>query len=160
MAKKREKELEAPKWLYWELERYGIAVADAMSRDAVHAVLADLKRGKSPATVAELHRLKGWTPVPPSKGQIDFLKSLGLPWRRPRNKRQAGLILDARLAPLKLYKRLYAEVCRALTEEQLDAIGRDIAIVLDVLPSKESGPLVEAGRVRRREIAKPFGEPF
>jgi hypothetical protein len=155
MAKARrrfsEEQREAGKWLYLACQSYGLDV-EFMSAAKAHTVLDCLKRGDSVEKVAADNGLTGWKFVPPSDAQLSFMVKLRLPHRRAKCKRQAGLILDAHLKPLKLFNRLVRQIDKCASAADLDAVGRDVKLIAGVLPDDHFEPLCEAGKLRRRAI--------
>ena len=114
--------------------------------------LRRLKHGESPKAVAETCGITKFKTVGPSPGQLWKLESEGLPWRRPNNRREATLLIDAKLKPLLWYRRRLREIDKATNRPDLDAVGRDLVLVRDVLPPQHFSALCEAGKKRRIEI--------
>lgn len=142
---------EAGRYLYLAISQYGLEV-EYLTKPTAFGILRRLKLGMRPDQAAREMGLLSWELVGPSGGQIGYMKKLELPWQRARNKREAGLLLDAALEPLKTYRKLLREIDKATSAEALDSVGRDVRLVADVLPADHVEPLVEEGRKRRQEI--------
>ncbi len=142
---------EAGRWMYQTLATYGVD-AEYLTKTMAFGMLRRLKAGQTPEEAALEMKLAKWTRVWPSSGQIGYMKALGLPHHRAKCKRQAGLILDAHLEPLKTYRKLYRQIDKTRTPTELDEIGRDVGLVLDVLPEDFREPLMDAGRRKRGEV--------
>ena len=142
---------EAAGWQYGAIRSYGLEV-EYLERKQAYAVLGELKRNVPVENVARGHELRRWQKVGPTKGQVGYMESLGLPWKRARNIREAGLLLDAHLEPLKLYKKLMREIDKAGNAAELDAAKRDLALVLDILPRQHVEALFEAGKEQRARV--------
>src|SRR5262245_48293752 len=80
----------------------------------------------------------------PSDKQKALLRKLGLPC--PRTKREAGLMLDAKLSPLKCWRKLVKAIDKAQTDGELDAAGQDVRLVAGILPGEHRETLVEIGK--------------
>lgn len=139
--------------MYVMAESRGLAV-EWMTKGQGFGVMTRLGRGERPADVAQAVHLRQWQVVGPSDAQVRFMRNLGLPWERAKCKHHARLLLDAHLEPLKLYKRLVRQVDKATTPTDLDAVGRDIALVRDVLPAQHFDCLVELGKERRAVVGE------
>ena len=151
---------EAGAWLYHEAARRGLDV-EWMTRPTAYGIIRRLKMGKRPMDVAKEMKLPLFKIVPPSDRQLGYIRSLGLPVERCLSKHHAGMILDAHLAPLKVYSAILRQIDKAVSEEMLDIAGLELRITEGVLRADWYAMLVEEGRKRRQEIEdKKNGEAF
>lgn len=113
-----------------------------------------LEQGHSPADVIRYCGLKRAKVIGPTSGQVWRMEQEGIAPKRAKNKREAGMLLDACLNPLKLYKELIRAIDKADVASELDAVGRDIRLVTSVLPEQHMAALIEAGKEKRLVVGK------
>jgi hypothetical protein len=62
------------------------------------------------------------------------------------------MLLDAKLQPLKLYKRLRRRIEAAKSAAELSALAHDVQLIREVMPQSYLYPLLHLGRERRKEL--------
>ena len=161
---------EASEWEYGLISGYGLD-AGYLSKGAAKAILGDLKAGLAVDEVARKHHLESgpedmwgfpwdwdhhmplpkWQRVPVSQKQLDLL-GWKCPGRKVKNRREASLLLDARLSPDEFLQKRLKDMERARFVVDVDAIGREVAFVAGVVPKYHWDALVEAGKECRLRV--------
>lgn len=114
-----------------------------------------LEQGKPPAEVVRYYCLeKRARTTGPTGGQVWKLESEAIDPGRAHTKREAGMLLDAALNPLKFYSERMKEIDKAEVPSDLDAVGRDVKLVAGILPKQHMDALIDAGKERRELIGK------
>jgi hypothetical protein len=117
-------------------------------------IIMALQRGDDlTATLDRLHVYQ-FELVGPSRKQLDLLRwKLGEEFvPLATTPRACSMLLDAKLQPLKLYKRLRRRIEAAKSAAELSAISRDVVLIRKVLPKVYISPLVDLGHERRKEL--------
>lgn len=146
---------EATKWRYSQLSSLGIEVEWVEQWKAIKAIGLLRQRKLAVEEVAEKLGIKGWTRVEVSKGQKGMMWHKGIPdWlaKQCRCKRDAGLLISAKLEADKLRKLILADLKRSRNNDDVTAIGLDVMFVKGVIDPEIWKELVAAGRQRREEM--------
>lgn len=144
---------EADNWQYKRLSYWGID-AEFITKGEAFGAMKRLEQGHSPADVISWYCLKRAKVVGPSSGQVWKLESEGIDPSRASTKREAGLLLDAALTPLKFYKEQLRLIDKAEVPSDLAAVGRALRLVFGVLPKQHMDALIDAGKERQELIGK------
>lgn len=144
---------EADNWQYKRLSYWGID-AEFITKGEAFGAMKRLEQGHSPAEVISWYCLKRARVIGPTDGQVWKLQSEGIDPGRARTKREAGLLLDAALNPLKFYAERLKEIDKAEVPTDLDAVGRVVKLVFGILPKQHMDALIDAGKERRELIGK------
>jgi hypothetical protein len=145
---------EATAWRYHQLRSLGIGIDEGLlAWKAIKAIgLLRLREMTVEAVATGLEFPSTWERVYPSEKQVGLMKWKELPYSRCRCRHDASLILDAFLDPPKFVKLRIAELAKCQRNDDVTAIGKDIAFVKGILPEKEYRECVAAGRKRREEV--------
>lgn len=144
-------ERRAEQWQYKALGRYGLKV-DGLTHGQAFGLLRCLERQTNVERLLEEYGVTNWQYTGPTLGQLAYLKRLKMPQNRAKNQREAGLLIDTQLKPLKLFKQLRRALDKAKTDEELDAVKNDLILVRHFLPPDYVQALFEAGKLRRAEV--------
>jgi superfamily II DNA or RNA helicase len=125
---------------------------DGLSRRRAGRIIDQLLRRVDPEEVARTNNLNDWQRVGPSGKQLGLMRYKNIPAERAKSKRDAGLLIDAKLDPTKFFtdRKKAITDCRDL--EQLSATGKDLALVKGVLPSLVWQQIVQLGIERRDQL--------
>lgn len=165
-AEKREAEIkagidpdEAHPWQYSVMESFGLVVSDSLDKRKAYGIIARLKQRAKFHDIAKEYGLDSWEQTGPSEGQIKLIDwklgadADGVPYsRRPRCKRDAGLLIDAKLEPEKFQKERFKEIDKARRDSDLDGVARDIVLVRGLLDPDVEATIVKEGKKARQRI--------
>lgn len=147
---------EAMKWQYQRIETYGLKIREILWIWRASQLIRDLESGISPEEAAKNNGITEWELCGPSPAQMNFLTNKGIKGK-PKSKRDAGLLLDAKLNPIKVYRHLIGRIDKALTHQQLNGIAVDLRLVKGTLQDDWWDQLAEAGKEKRKIIGEQHG---
>lgn len=132
----------------------GMQINVLRSKKQIGRVINQLKQRMSFEEIARTNRLGegDWEPVRPSLNQIGFMRKNGIPTDGAATKRDASLLIDAKLDPQKFAGNFRADMGKVKTGDELTATAKDLSLVRGVLPAHLWEQLASEGRDRRANL--------
>ena len=149
---------EADAWQYGVINSFGFEILQNdgyLSKHKARKIMSMLLADEPPAEIARVCKVRKWRRVGPSDKQIGLMRYKGLPAERATCRREAGIMLDALLDPMKCVKELLKAIDKARTQFELSRAAREAALTRGILPEDHFATLTEAGRRRREELSLP-----
>jgi hypothetical protein len=141
----------------------GMQIDVAMHKKKAGRIISQLRLRVPPSEVARTNRLEEgtWQLRGPSLKAIGFAKWKSVPYSIAKSGYDLSLLIDAKTAPQEFARKRRDEIAKARKAEDLDAIGKDLAIVSQVLPRHLYEAIVQDGRSRRLAFSPmPSNEPI
>ncbi len=129
----------------------GMDINVLRSKKQLGRIINQLRQRLSHEEVAATNRLGegDWVSCGPSMKQLGLMKWKNIPTFNAKSGYDASLLIDSRLDSSAFVAKRKADMDKAKSKEDLDAVGKDIAIVRGVLSNSLFAQLVEHGKACR-----------
>jgi superfamily II DNA or RNA helicase len=138
----------------------GMNITKILSKGQAGRIISLLKKRTPFEEVARVNRIEEgqWTHEPPSLKARNFAKWKGVPAERAKCGYDLSQMIDAKLEPEPYEKKKTAELDKAKTNDEIEAVAQDLRLVHGILKQECWDRLVKLGKARRATFTQPDSE--